>query len=117
MKKMLITFFRFVVKLSFCHTGNNICSYDLHPALAIYLNIIFYVVFSSFSYLEVAHAELVLLADAADPVHQAIPLPLPEAATTGGRAVAPPRPGGPARTAARITHLRLIGLPGTAGCH
>ena len=73
--------------------------------------------FLAFSYLEVAHAELVLLADAADPVHQAIPLPLPEAATTGGRAVAPPRPGGPARTAARITHLRLIGLPGTAGCH
>ncbi len=61
-----------------------------------------------FSHLEIADAELVLLAYTADPVHQTVPLPLPVAAAASRRAIGPGGPGGPARAAAHVASLRLL---------
>jgi hypothetical protein len=70
-----------------------------------------------FSHLEVADTELVLLADAANSVHQAVPLPLPVAAAARHRAVGPRRPGRPPGAAANVAGLRLLCLPFAAGGH
>ncbi len=64
--------------------------------------------YSVFTHLEIANAELVLLAYTADPVHQTVPLPLPVAAAASRRTIGPGRPGGPARAAAHVTLLRLL---------
>jgi hypothetical protein len=61
-----------------------------------------------FTHLEIADAELVLLAYTADPVHQTVPLPLPVPAATRRRTVGPGGPGGPARAAAHVALLRLL---------
>jgi hypothetical protein len=61
-------------------------------------------------YLEVADAELVLLTDTANAVHETLPLPLPVAAAAGRRTVGPGRPGGPARAAGRVARLHLLRL-------